>query len=160
MFELEYMKLRGTAHVPNRAHPADAGLDLATEHRITLGVRQRHLASTGVAVAIPENCVGLVNPRSGLGTKGVTVVNAPGTIDAGYRGEVFVNLINLGDPPVTLDAGQRIAQLLIVPIIIPALRDVDFFTTAGDRGTNGHGSTDHQLPGQLTIDDLEGPANV
>lgn len=152
--ELEYMLLHPDAVDPTRGHATDAGLDLAIVHDMTISVRQRYLAPTGVAVAIPPNCVGYINPRSGLGHKaGLSIVNAPGTIDPGYTGEIKVNLINLGDQPVTLRAGDRIAQLVLHPIYIPTLWRVSEFDAIGDRGSNGHGSTGLQLPGQLAIED-------
>ncbi len=104
--------------LPTYAHPGDAGLDLCASQDVTLGPGERVIAPTGVAVAIPRGCVGLVHPRSGLAARhGLTLVNAPGTIDAGYRGEIKVILINL-DPtqPVHLRRGDRIAQLVVAPV--------------------------------------------
>lgn len=130
------------AALPRYAHDGDAGADLCLTADLTLAPGQRALVGTGVAVAIPEGFVGLVHPRSGLAHRhGVSMVNAPGVIDAGYRGEIMINLINL-DPVkvVTLKRGDRAAQLLLQRIerarfeIVETLED----STRADRG---HGST-------------------
>ncbi|HZK32378.1 MAG TPA: dUTP diphosphatase, partial [Corynebacterium sp.] len=128
--------------LPRRAHPDDAGIDLYSAEDIDLAPGQRALIATGVAIALPAGTVGLVHPRSGLAFKhGLSIVNAPGTIDSGYRGEIKVNLINL-DPevPVRLERGTRIAQLLIQRV---ELLDFIEVTALDDtaRGTSGHGST-------------------
>lgn len=111
--------LKVLPHAPKQtlsyAHPGDAGADLAAAAEVTLGPFERALVPTGVAIALPAGYVGLVHPRSGLASKqGVTLVNSPGTIDSGYRGEIKVPLINL-DPhnAVTFKPGDRIAQLVI-----------------------------------------------
>ena len=128
--------------LPTRAHEHDAGLDLrCAEDFVMLAPGARHLVDTGVAVNIPAGYVGLVHPRSGYAHKyGITVNNAPGTIDAGYVGNIRVNLINHGREPVTLECGARIAQLLIQAVELPELEIVESLE-ATERGASGHGST-------------------
>ena len=128
--------------LPAYARPGDAGLDLhaRTDARIEPG--ERVLVGTGVAVAIPAGHIGLVHPRSGLAARyGVSILNAPGTIDAGYRGEILVNLINL-DPrdPVQVTRGDRIAQLIVQSVETVELIETDVLSES-DRGDTGHGST-------------------
>ncbi len=128
--------------VPVRAHPTDAGIDLHAAHDCELVPGQRGLVGTGVAIALPPGYVGLVHPRSGLAARaGLSIVNAPGTIDAGYRGEIKVNLINL-DPaePVHITRGDRIAQLIIQQVELWDVVEVDSLDET-DRGAGGHGST-------------------
>jgi dUTP pyrophosphatase len=127
---------------PRYALPGDAGADLAITEDLELAPFQRALVGTGVAVAIPEGYAGFVHPRSGLAHRaGLSLVNAPGTIDAGYRGEAKVNLINL-DPttPLTLRRGDRVAQLVVQPVVrarfVPVAELPD-----SERGEDGHGST-------------------
>ena len=129
--------------IPTRAHAHDAGLDLRCGHKlgVILLPGKRELVNTGVAVNIPPGYVGLVHPRSGWAHKyGITVNNAPGTVDAGYVGNVLVNLINHGSETVALEYGERIAQLLIQRVELPELEVVDSLDTTA-RGTAGHGST-------------------
>ena len=128
--------------MPTRAHDADAGLDLKCAERfVPLAPGGRHLFDTGVAVKIPPGYVGLVHPRSGHAHKyGITVNNAPGTVDAGYTGTIKVNLINHGSKKVFLAYGERIAQLIIQRVELPELEVVDSLETTA-RGTAGHGST-------------------
>lgn len=130
------------ALLPERKHAADAGLDLYSAEEVKrIPSGERRLVPTGISVSIPKGYVGMVVPRSGLAHKqGVTVLNAPGIVDAGYTGEVMVNLCNTGSDAVTLYFGERIAQLVIVPIITPIPREVDELRTS-ERGTGGHGST-------------------
>ncbi len=131
-----------TAAVPVYALPGDAGADLTAAEDVELAPLQRALVGTGVAVAIPEGYAGFVHPRSGLAHRlGLSVVNAPGTIDAGYRGEIKVNLINL-DPtaPLALRRGDRIAQLVVQPVVRARFVPVAALP-ASDRGAGGHGST-------------------
>ena len=131
---------RGT--LPRYALPGDAGADLSITEDVELAPGQRALVGTGVSVAIPEGYAGFVHPRSGLAHRaGLTLVNAPGTIDAGYRGEIKVNLVNL-DPavPISLRRGERVAQLVVAPVV--RARFVPVAELPGsDRGTGGHGST-------------------
>lgn len=133
--------------MPSRAHDGDAGVDLCSAVDVELAPGQRELVPTGIAVAIPHGMVGLVHPRSGLAARvGLSIVNSPGTIDAGYRGEIKVALINL-DPgePITLRRGDRIAQLLVQRVELPELVEVTSFDEAGlgdtSRGEGGHGSS-------------------
>ena len=133
--------------LPSRAHNGDAGVDLYSAQDVELAPGERALVSTGVAVAIPFGMVGLVHPRSGLAARvGLSIVNSPGTIDAGYRGEIKVSLINL-DPrtPIVVRRGDRIAQLLVQRVELPELVEVTSFDEAGlsdtSRGEGGHGSS-------------------
>jgi dUTP pyrophosphatase len=128
--------------VPGYALPGDAGADLALAEDLELAPFQRALVGTGVAVAIPEGYAGFVHPRSGLAHRlGLSLVNAPGTIDAGYRGEIKVNLINL-DPttPLILRRGDRVAQLVVQPVVRARFVPVDTLPDS-TRGDGGHGST-------------------
>ena len=127
--------------LPSYATTGSAGLDLcaAGEHRIDPG--ERKLVGTGFAIALPSNCEGQIRPRSGLAARsGLTVLNAPGTIDADYRGEVKVLLINLGLEPVEIIAGDRIAQLVVAPVSRLRLIEVDDLPSSV-RGAGGFGST-------------------
>lgn len=128
--------------LPVRAHASDAGIDLHATRAHELAPGHRHLVGTGVAVALPEGYVGLVHPRSGLAARaGLSIVNAPGTIDAGYRGEIKVNLVNL-DPsePVHIERGDRIAQLIVQRVELWDVVEVTELD-GSDRGEGGHGST-------------------
>jgi dUTP pyrophosphatase len=130
------------AGAPAYAMPGDAGADLSLAEDVELAPFQRALVGTGVAVAIPEGYAGFVHPRSGLAHRlGLSLVNAPGTIDAGYRGEIKVNLINL-DPstPLRLRRGDRIAQLVVQPVVRARFRPVAELPGSA-RGEGGHGST-------------------
>lgn len=127
--------------LPAYARPDDAGLDLHAAEDVTLAPGTRALVATGVALAIPPGFAGLVLPRSGLALRhGVTILNTPGLIDAGYRGEVKVLLVNLGDVPVTLARGDRIAQLIVQRVERVALAPVADLP-ASARGAGGFGST-------------------
>ena len=128
--------------LPSYALPGDAGADLYSRVDVELVPGERKLVPTGVALAIPDGFVGLVHPRSGLAARlGLSMVNAPGTIDSGYRGEIFVNLINL-DPSevIHLQRGDRIAQ-----IVFQRFEQANFVEAAelpeSERGSGGHGST-------------------
>nr|WP_218842727.1 dUTP diphosphatase [Nocardioides marinus] len=128
--------------LPGYAHPGDAGADLHTTVDVVLAPGERALVPTGIALALPEGYVGLVHPRSGLAARhGVSIVNTPGTVDAGYRGEVKVLLVNL-DPrePVELRRGERIAQLVVQRVERAAFVEVDALPDSA-RGTGGYGST-------------------
>lgn len=128
--------------LPSYAHPGDAGLDLYARTDVTLEPGQRCLVPTGIAIALEPGFVGLVHPRSGLAIKhGVTVVNAPGTIDAGFRGEICVALINLDlRDSVNISRGDRVAQLLIQAVEIARLIEVEELP-GSHRGSGGFGST-------------------
>ena len=128
--------------LPSYAHPGDAGADLCAAADVTLEPGERSLVPTGVALAIPDGWVGLVHPRSGLAAKhGISIVNAPGTVDAGYRGEILVNLINL-DPrdAFTVRRGDRIAQLVVQQVARVEFLEVDSLE-ATSRGDTGHGAS-------------------
>ena len=134
-------RLDGAVPLPAYAREGDAGLDLCTAEALTLAPGARALVPTGVAVAIPSGYAGLVVPRSGLALRhGVTVLNAPGLIDAGYRGELKVLLINHDREPASFARGERIAQLIIQPVTHAQL-DVVEHLPASQRGEGGFGST-------------------
>ena len=140
---------------PRYALPGDAGADLSLAEDVELAPFQRALVGTGVAVAIPEGYAGFVHPRSGLAHRlGLSLVNAPGTIDAGYRGEIKVNLINL-DPTtsLTLRRGDRIAQLVVQPVVRARFVHVEELP-GSERGDGGHGSTGGHGPADTAV--LEG----
>lgn len=141
--QLRVQRLRPDVELPRRAHPGDAGLDLAAADDVVLGAGERMAVATGLVVAIPEGHVGLVHPRSGMALRqGVTVVNAPGTIDAGYRGELRVALVNLARRDVAIAAGERIAQLLVQRVVLSDVLEVDDLADeATARGDGGFGST-------------------
>ena len=128
--------------LPSRAHRGDAGVDLYSTQDVTLAPGQRELVGTGIALALPLGTVGLIHPRSGLAAKqGLSIVNAPGTVDADYRGEIKVSLINL-DPstPIEITRGMRIAQLVIQRVELVDFVEVEELDST-DRGEGGHGST-------------------
>ena len=142
MIELPVRRLRPEAIVPARAYPGDAGLDLTACERFELGPGERTLVGTGLAVAIPEGYAGFVQPRSGLAAKhGITIVNTPGLVDSGYRGELLVNLLNT-DPnePFTIEPGMRIAQLVVLRVPAVELVEVDELPES-ERGVRGFGSS-------------------
>jgi dUTP pyrophosphatase len=138
---LEVRRLDPDLPVPSYAHPGDAGIDLYAADTTSIAPGARALVPTGVALAIPEGWVGLVHPRSGLAVEhGVTVLNAPGTIDAGYRGEVKVLLVNHGEGAFEVRHGQRVAQLLLVRVGRAEVRDVERLDVTV-RSDGGFGST-------------------
>jgi len=144
---LAVVRLDRDLPLPSRAHDGDAGVDLYSAQDVELAPGQRALVPTGIAVAIPHGMVGLIHPRSGLAARvGLSIVNSPGTVDAGYRGEIKVSLINL-DPaaPIAIRRGDRIAQLLVQRVELPELVEVTSFDEAGladtTRGDGGHGSS-------------------
>jgi dUTP pyrophosphatase len=139
---LRFTRLTEAARPPARAHPGDAGYDLFAAEAAAIEPGRRASVGTGLAVAIPDGCAGLVLPRSGLAARhGVTIPNAPGLIDAGYRGELRVLLLN-ADPDVAFDVavGDRIAQLLVVPFEAAPLEEADSLDDTA-RGHGGFGST-------------------
>lgn len=141
--ELRFELLTDTAIIPSRAHESDAGFDLHADEALTILPGGRALVRCGIAIALPEGTAGLVCPRSGLaGKRGITVLNAPGVIDAGYRDEVRVILINhdRGDA-FKINVGDRIAQLVITPFIAPSFVEAKVTEEQTDRGLNGFGST-------------------
>lgn len=140
--ELPVRRLHPEAVLPARAHPGDAGLDLVAveEHRLEPG--DRAAVATGLAVAVPHGWAGLVLPRSGLARRhGITLTNAPGLIDAGYRGELTVLMVNLGRERHTVRPGDRIAQLVLTPVSLAAAVEVDRLPPSDGRGEGGFGST-------------------
>lgn len=140
--ELRVAKLKDEAVVPSRAHAGDAGLDLYAAEAAHLGPGERWSVGTGVAVEVPDGNAGLVLPRSGLARDhGIALVNSPGLIDAGYRGEVRVLLLNT-DPAETfrVEPGERIAQLVVVPVGLPEPLEVDSLSESA-RGDGGFGSS-------------------
>lgn len=138
---LKIQRLDPDVAVPRYAHPGDAGLDLAAVEDRSIAPGERVAVGTGLAIAVPPGWVGLVHPRSGLALeRGLTVVNAPGTIDAGYRGELKVLLVNLGDETVEISRGDRIAQLLLQRVGRAVLAESDDLGET-ERGDGGFGST-------------------
>ncbi|MFC0455375.1 dUTP diphosphatase [Arthrobacter liuii] len=127
---------------PSYAHPGDAGADLRAREDVVLLPGERKLVPTGVAIALPEGFVALIHPRSGLATKhGLTIVNAPGTVDAGYRGEISVTLLNTDSSrPIELRRGDRIAQMVIQRVEYAQFVPVSELS-GSVRGTGGFGST-------------------
>ena len=142
MIDLPIHRLREDAVVPGRAYAGDAGLDLAACEHVELAPGERATVGTGLAVAIPEGYAGFVQPRSGLAAKhGITIVNAPGLIDSGYRGELKVTLLNTDThEPFVVEVGMRIAQLVVleVPGVEPI--EVDELPDS-ERGVRGFGSS-------------------
>lgn len=128
--------------LPVRAHPDDAGIDLYAAIDLVLAPGRRQVVGTGIAIALPVGTVGLIHPRSGLAARaGLSIVNTPGTIDAGYRGEIKICLINL-DPeaPITIARGDRIAQLLVQRVELSPVVEVDELDDT-ERGAGGYGSS-------------------
>lgn len=136
--EISIKKLHAKAQVPTRAHPGDAGLDLTSVEDVVLGPSRGVLVPTGLAFALPPGFVGMIADRSSMGKKGIKV--AGGIIDAGYRGEVKVILWNLSQEEIHLKTGDRIAQILILPIATPASIEVQELDSTA-RGAGGFGST-------------------
>jgi dUTP pyrophosphatase len=139
---LRVRRLADHARLPTRAYPGDAGLDLYALEGASLDPGERASVSTGIAVEIPQGQAGLVLPRSGLARRhGISVVNAPGLIDAGYRGEVQVLLLNTDRAEaLKIGAGDRIAQLVIVDVVTPEVVEVDGLPVS-ERGAGGFGSS-------------------
>jgi dUTP pyrophosphatase len=142
VLQVDLVRLDPGLPVPGRAHPDDAGLDLYCRDDVAIAPGERALVGTGVSVALPSGYAAFVCPRSGLAAReGLGLLNAPGTVDAGYRGEIRVCLVN-HDParPVVLRRGDRIAQLVVQRVELPAVRVVDELPPSG-RGDGGFGST-------------------
>ena len=140
--EVLITRLDDSVPLPSYAHPGDAGADLVATRDVTLKPGERALVGTGIAIALQDGFAAFVHPRSGLAARhGVTIVNAPGTVDAGYRGEIKVCLVNL-DPaePVTLRRGDRIAQLVVQRVERARFVEVERLPGSA-RGDGGHGST-------------------
>ena len=144
MIELPIRRLRDNAVLPQSAYDGDAGLDLTACEQVTLAPGERALVGTGLALAIPPGSAGFVQPRSGLATRhGITIVNTPGLVDSGYRGELRVVLLNT-DPSesFTVEPGMRIAQLVILETPAVAVVEVDALPES-ERGVRGFGSSSH-----------------
>ena len=140
--QLLIQKLDPRATIPSYAHPGDAGLDHSSCETVEIAPGSTAMVRTGVAIALPPGTEGQVRPRSGLAARhAVTVLNAPGTIDEGYRGEVRVILINHGLEIFRVEPGMRIAQLVVAPVLRVETVSVDSLDNATARGTGGFGST-------------------
>ena len=142
MSDLPIRRLRAEAVIPQRAYEGDAGLDLSACERVELRPGERAVVGTGLAVAIPEGHAGFVQPRSGLASRhGITIVNTPGLVDSGYRGELRVVLLNTDrEQAFVVEPGMRIAQLVVVPVAEPDPIEVDELP-ASERGVRGFGSS-------------------
>jgi dUTP pyrophosphatase len=142
VIDLPIRRVRDDAVLPQRAYAGDAGLDLSACERVELGPGERATVGTGIAVAIPDGYAGFVQPRSGLASRhGISIVNAPGLVDSGYRGEVMVVLVNTDrHDTFVVEPGMRIAQLVVlaVPAVAPA--EVAELPET-ERGARGHGSS-------------------
>jgi dUTP pyrophosphatase len=140
--ELPIRRLRPDAVLPERAYAGDAGLDLSACERVELAPGERALVGTGLAVAIPEGHAGFVQPRSGLASRhGVTILNTPGLVDSGYRGELRVVLLNTDrEHTFVVEPGMRIAQLVVLPVAEPEPVEVDELPET-ERGVRGFGSS-------------------
>ena len=140
--EVAFQKLRDDAVVPSRAYDGDAGLDLSACERVVLGPGERAMVSTGLAVAVPDGFAGFVQPRSGLASRhGLTIVNTPGLVDSGYRGELRVVLLNTDThEPFVVEPGMRIAQLVVVPVASVDPIEVEELPES-ERGVRGFGSS-------------------
>lgn len=139
--KLSILKSDPSAQLPTYAHPGDAGMDVRSIEELTLEPGARALVHTGLVFQLPPDAEAQVRPRSGLALKhGVTVLNSPGTIDAGYRGEVGVILVNLGQRPFKIEKGMKIAQVVVSRVEQAEIVDVQE-TDETDRGSGGFGST-------------------
>jgi dUTP pyrophosphatase len=142
VIDIAVRRLRDDAHMPHQAYEGDAGFDLAACERVVLAPGERAMVATGIAVEIPEGYAGFVQPRSGLAARhGIGMVNSPGLIDSGYRGEIKVVLINMDRTEAfVVDPGMRIAQLVVGPVT--AVRMIEVAELAGsERGARGFGSS-------------------
>ena len=144
MTELPLKRLHDGATLPTRAYEGDAGLDLSACERVELGPGERAVVGTGLTVAIPDGHAGFVQPRSGLAARhGIAVLNSPGLVDAGYRGELRVVLLNTDRAErFVVEPGMRIAQLVVVPVALPEPREVSELP-GSERGEKGFGSSAH-----------------
>ena len=138
---LKFKRIHPDAVLPAYAHPSDAGMDVRSVDELVIPPGKRALVHTGLVMLLPPLYEAQVRPRSGLALKsGVTVLNTPGTIDAGYRGEVGVILINLGEAPFAVHKGDKVAQLVIAPVTQPTVEETELVDET-DRGAGGFGST-------------------
>lgn len=141
MFEVRIKKLHPDARMPRYEFPGDSGADLFSVVDLTLAPLARAAVPTGLAAEVPLGYELQVRPKSGLAlNRGLTVLNTPGTVDSGYRGEIKVILINLGEEPVEIKKGQKIAQLVFSPVVQTAFTEVEALADS-DRGAGGFGST-------------------
>ena len=142
MIDVAVRRLREDAHLPHQAYEGDAGFDLAACERVVLEPGERAVVATGIAVEIPHGYAGFVQPRSGLAARhGVGVVNSPGLIDSGYRGEIKIVLINTDrDEAFVVDPGMRIAQLVVAPVAAVRMVEVEELAVS-ERGARGFGSS-------------------
>jgi len=142
VIDLQVVRLRPEAMVPVRAYDGDAGLDLAACERVEIRPGERAVVPTGIALALPDGYAGFVQPRSGLAARaGITIVNAPGLIDSGYRGEIRVVLLNTDQRETFVaEAGDRIAQLVVLPVPAVAVSEVAALPES-QRGERGFGSS-------------------
>ncbi|MCP4155182.1 MAG: dUTP diphosphatase [bacterium] len=139
--EMKVKKIDKRAMLPCYAHPGDAGMDLFAIEAVTIEPGARELVRTGLVIELPEGTEAQVRPKSGLALKhGVTVLNTPGTIDYGYRGEVMVILINHGKEPFSIETGKKIAQMVIKPVLNVEISEVGELSGT-QRGEGGFGST-------------------
>jgi len=142
--ELPVQRLHDGATLPTRAYEGDAGLDLSASERVELGPGERAVVGTGLTIAIPDGHAGFVQPRSGLAARhGITILNTPGLVDSGYRGELKVVLLNTDrTDQFVIEPGMRIAQLVVVPVALPEPREVAELPDS-ERGEKGFGSSAH-----------------
>lgn len=141
MMKLKFKRIHPDAVLPEYAHPSDAGMDVKSIDDLVIAPGKRALVHTGLVMALPPMFEAQVRPRSGLALKkGVTVLNTPGTIDSGYRGEVGVILINLGEEDFEIKKGDKIAQIVIAPVTVADIVETDVIDDT-DRGEGGFGST-------------------
>ncbi|MHC1685666.1 MAG: dUTP diphosphatase [Clostridiaceae bacterium] len=141
MYKLKVKKIHEDAIIPNFAHPGDAGMDLFSVDKLVINPTESALVPTGICIELPEDTEAQVRPRSGLALKhSVTVLNSPGTIDEGYRGEIKVILINHGKKPFIIEKGDKIAQMVVKPIYNIDILEVEALDES-ERGEGGFGST-------------------
>lgn len=141
MQNLKIQRIHPDAKLPEYAHPGDAGLDLFSVEETVIQPGESKLIGTGIMIELPENTEAQIRPRSGLALKNqITVLNSPGTIDHGYRGQVGVILINHGTKPFTVESGMKIAQMVIAPVMSVKIVDTKDLTET-KRGEGGFGST-------------------
>jgi dUTP pyrophosphatase len=141
VIDVAVRRLRPDAELPSQAYEGDAGLDLAACEPVVLEPGERAIVPTGVGVEIPEGYAGFVQPRSGLAARhGIGIVNSPGLIDSGYRGEIRVVLLNTGREPFSVEVGMRIAQLVVAPVASVRVVEVDELA-ASERAERGFGSS-------------------
>ena len=141
MIDVPVRRLRPDARIPDQAYNGDAGLDLSACEHVLLPPGERAVVPTGLAVEIPDGYAGFVQPRSGLAARhGIGIVNSPGLIDSGYRGEIRVILLNTGREAFSVEPGMRVAQLVVAPVATVRLVEVDELTSS-ERGVRGFGSS-------------------